>query len=113
MNSSRGRSALEPMSSTSTSARNASSGPHRRLSLGQLHIRVFQRLLKPLGVASDLAHPLLPGTGQIAQCLYRRRWDEAAPDQAHREQVREPGGVLDVALAARNVADMPRIRPRE
>ena len=80
-------------------------GDHAR----QLHVRVFQRLLQALRVPRDLADQLLAGPRQVAQFLNRGRRHEAAPNQPVRQQVRDPGRVVAVALAARNVPDVLRV----
>ena len=79
----------------------------------QLHVRVFQRLLQALRVPRDLADQLLAGPRQVAQLLNRGRRHEAAPNQPVRQQVGNPGRVLPVALAARNVADVLRVGEHE
>ena len=75
----------------------------------QLHVRVFERLLQALRVPRDLADQLLAGSRQVAQFLDRGRRHEAAPNQPVRQQVGDPGRVLPVALAARNVPDVLRV----
>ena len=72
-------------------------GDHPR----QLHVRVFQRLLQALRVPRDLADQLLAGPRQVPQFLNRGRRHEAAPNQPVRQQVRDPGRIVPVALAAR------------
>src|SRR6059036_1719964 len=46
------------------------------------------------------------GAGQVAQLLHGRGRHEAAADETVREQIGDPGGVVDVALAAGDVADV-------
>ena len=75
----------------------------------QLHVRVFQRLLQAQGVPRALTDQLLAGPRQVAQLLDRGRRHEAARDQPVRQQVGDPGRVLPVALAARNVPDVLRV----
>jgi hypothetical protein len=76
-------------------------------------VGVFEGLLDAKRVAGDLAHELLPGTGEIAQFLYRRGWYKARPDEAVREQFRDPGGVVDVALPPRHVPDLGGVGKHE
>ena len=71
--------------------------------------RVFERLLQALRVPRDLADQLLAGPRQVAQFLDRGRRHEAAPNQPVRQQVGDPGRVVPVALAARNVPDVLRV----
>ena len=78
-------------------------GDHAR----QLHVRVFECLLQPLRVPRDLSDELLARPRQVAQFLNRSRRHEAALNQPVRQQVGDPGRVLLVALAARNIPDMP------
>ncbi len=54
----------------------------------------------------DLAHELLARPGEIPKLLDRRRRNEAAADQAMGQEIRDPRGVVHVALAARDVADV-------
>ena len=42
------------------------------IDLGQLDVGVLERLLDALRMPSDLAHQLLPRSGQVAELLYRR-----------------------------------------
>src|SRR6266849_7768068 len=77
--------------------------------LRQLEIRVFERLLDALRVPDDLAHQLLPRSGEIAQFLDRRRRDEATPDEPQRQQVGDPRRIVLVALPTRDIADVHRI----
>src|SRR6266542_4488091 len=46
--------------------------------MGQLDVRILERLVDPERVARDLADQLLAGAGEVAQCLNRRGWYEAA-----------------------------------
>src|SRR5439155_12713098 len=64
----------------------------------ELHIRPIQRLLDPEAMPGDLAHELLAGAGEIAQVLDRLGRDEAAADEAMREEIGDPGGIVDVGL---------------
>jgi hypothetical protein len=57
-------------------------------------------------VLGDLAHELLARPGEIPKLLDRRRRNEAAADQAMGQEIRDPHGVVHVALAARDVADV-------
>src|SRR4051794_20568313 len=59
----------------------------------------------------DLAAQLLARPRQIAQVLDRLRRDEARPDQAVRQQVRDPGRIIYVALATRPPLDVRRVSP--
>ena len=81
--------------------------------LGQLHIRVFERLLDALRVARDLPDELLARPREISQVLNGRGRDEATPDQPHRQQVGQPPGVFHIALAARDVAHVHGVGQRE
>ena len=80
-------------------------GDHAR----QLHVRVFECLLQPLRVPRDLSDELLARPRQVAQFLNRGRRHEAALNQPVGQQVGDPGRVLLVALAARNIPDTPRV----
>ena len=79
----------------------------------QLDVRLFQHRLEALLMAHDLAAQLLARARQIAQVLDRLRRDEARPDQAIRQQVRNPGRIIYVALAARHPLDVRRIRQHQ
>ncbi len=59
--------------------------------------------------APDLADQLFPRACQIAEFLDRRRGHEAAADQAVGQQIRDPGRVVGVALATRDVANVHRV----
>jgi hypothetical protein len=72
----------------------------------QLHIRVFEGLLNALHVARARAHELLARAGEVAQFLDRRGRDEAAADQPQRQEVADPGRIVLVTLAPRNVPDV-------
>ena len=48
-----------------------------------------------------------------AHILGRAIWHEARPDQAVRQQVRYPVGVLHIGLAARQVLDMRGVRQHQ
>ena len=56
----------------------------------ELDVGVLQRLLQPLDVAGPLAHQLLAGAQQAALFLRRGIGDEAAADQAMRQQIGQP-----------------------
>ena len=73
---------------------------------GQLNVRVLQGFLDAQGVLGDLTDKLFAGTGEVTQLLDRLRGDEAAPDEAVGQQVGDPSGIADVALAAGDVADV-------
>src|SRR5436309_1917745 len=60
-------------------------------------------------IEGDLADELLTGPGEVPQLLDGLRGDEAAPDEAVGQQVGDPRGVIHVALAAGNVADVPGV----
>src|SRR5262249_45192085 len=81
--------------------------------LGQLDIGIFERLLDPLRVARDLPNQLLARPREIPEFLNRRRRNEAAPNQSHRQEVGQPAGILDVTFATRDVAHMEGVSQRE
>src|SRR5262249_36399907 len=68
-----------------------------------------KHLLNALLVLHHLAHQLLAGTGQIAQLLNRSWRNHARADQPVRQQVCDPGRVVDVAFAPRHVPDVCRV----
>jgi hypothetical protein len=72
----------------------------------ELDVGVLQRLLQALDVAAALAHQLLAGAQQAAHLLGLLVRHETAPDQAVREKVGQPAGVVHVGLASRHVFDM-------
>src|SRR5206468_8924841 len=73
---------------------------------GELDVGRLQGLLDAQGVLGDFPHELFTRAGQVAQLLHRGGRHEAAANQTVRQQVGDPGGVVDVALAAGDVADM-------
>ena len=75
----------------------------------ELQVGVFQHLLNALLVLHHLPHQLLARAGQIAQFLDRPRRNEARADQPMRQQIRDPGGIVDVALASGDVVSVRRI----
>ena len=80
---------------------------------GQLDVRLLQHRLEALRMPHDLAAQLLARPRQIAQVLDRLRRDEARPDQAVRQQVRDPGRIIHVALATRHPLDVRRVRQHQ
>ena len=54
----------------------------------------------------DLAGKLLARARQVTQFLNRGRRHEAGTNQPVRQQVRDPGSVVHLALASRHVMDM-------
>ena len=66
----------------------------------QLDPGVLQRLLDPLALAGVGLDEPFAVAGQVPQLADRRRGHEAAPQQAVFEQLGQPLGVQDVALAA-------------
>ena len=80
---------------------------HRR----QLDVGFLQHRLDALRMLHDLARQLLARARQVAQLLDRLRRHEARPDQAMRQQVGDPGRVVDVALAAGHALDVRRRWP--
>ena len=59
--------------------------------------------------ARPLPYELFARTRQVPELRDGLRWHEAAPDQAMRQQIRHPGGVLGIALTARHVAHLSRV----
>ena len=74
--------------------------------LGHFDVGVLERFLDAEGVLRDLAHELLSGPGDVAQILNPSGRNEATTDQAMGEQIGDPGGVVDVGLAPRNVPNV-------
>jgi hypothetical protein len=72
-------------------------------------VGVLQRLLDPLRMSRQLAHELFARAREIAELLNGSRRYEAALNQSMRQQIRDPGRVVHVALAARNIASVHRI----
>ena len=63
-------------------------------------------LLNPERMLGDLPHQLFAGAGEIAQLLDGDWGHEATADETMGQEVGDPSGVVDVALAAGDVADM-------
>jgi hypothetical protein len=66
--------------------------------------------LDPLRMSLQLAHELLARPREIAELLNGSRWHKAALNQSMRQQIRDPGRVVHVALAAGNIANVHRVR---
>src|ERR1700720_3736433 len=64
----------------------------------ELDVGVLQRLLPPWDMAAALAHQLLAGAQQIAHLLGLLVRYKTAPDQAVRQKVGQPGGVVHIGL---------------
>ena len=79
----------------------------------ELDVGVLQRLLQALDMAAALAHQLLAGAQQGAHFLGLLVRHKTAPDQAVRQKIGEPGGIVDVGLAPRHVLDMRRVRQHQ
>ena len=83
-------------------------------------VGVLQRLLDALRVAAALAHKLLASAQQIAHLLGRLIRHPstpvgagyAGPDQSVRNQIRQPGGIIDIRFAPRQVLDVRRVPPQ-
>ena len=73
---------------------------------GEFAVGRFEGFLQAQGVLSDFPHELFTGPGEIAQLLNGRRGHETAADQPMAQEVSDPGGVIDVTLAPRDVADV-------
>jgi len=84
-------------------------GEHRH----ELDVGVLQGLLNTLNVLGNLAAQLRSRPRQVAQFLNRGWRHKARSDQAVRQKVGNPHRVVDVTLAAGNIADMSRIRKYE
>jgi hypothetical protein len=65
---------------------------------GELDVGIFERLLDAERVLRDFPDQLLTGPGEIAQLLDASWRHEAAANQAVREQVGDPGGIVHVRL---------------
>ena len=79
----------------------------------ELDVGILESFPKALNVLRNLACQLRPRPCQVAKVLnwgWRRK---ARPDQAARQQVGDPDRVIDVALAAGNIADVRSIRERK
>jgi len=75
----------------------------------ELDVGILQRLLQALDMAASFANELLAGTQQAAQFLCLGIRHKAAADQPMGHQIGQPGGVVDIGLAPRNVLDVPGI----
>src|SRR6185295_4866821 len=75
----------------------------------ELYVRILERLLDALRVLRDLTNELLPRSSQIPHLLYRRRWHEAATDEAMRKQVRQPHRVVLVGFSSGHIPDVLRV----
>jgi hypothetical protein len=75
----------------------------------ELDVGILQCLLKALDMAAPFAHELLAGTQQSAQLLRRGIRHKAAADQPMRHQIGQPGGIVDIGLASRDVLNVPGI----
>ncbi len=64
-------------------------------------------------MAAALAHQLLAGAQQIAHLLGLLVRYKTAPDQAVRQKVGQPGGVVHIGLASGHVLDMRRVRQHQ
>jgi hypothetical protein len=67
----------------------------------ELDVGVLQRLLQALDVSAALAHQLLSGAQQVAHLLGLLVRHETAPDQAVRQKIGQPGGIVHIGLACR------------
>jgi len=76
---------------------------------GQLDVGGLQQLLQPVALGALALHQLAPVAQQLTQGSQRLRRHEAGLDQAVTHQIGDPLGILHIGLAARHVADMPRI----
>src|ERR1035437_10090808 len=73
---------------------------------GDLKVGIFQGLLDALNVLGSLADELLARAHEGPQFLDWGRRDKARTNQAVREQVGDPGRVVDIRLASRDVLDV-------
>ena len=80
---------------------------------GDLDVGHIEDLLDALDMSVDLTHELLSCTCEFAHGIDLRRGDEAALDQPVSVKIYDTTGILDVALSARQAADLPRVRQRE
>jgi transposase len=74
-----------------------------------LEVGVFEHLLDAQRVLGHLAHELLARARQVAHLLNGLRRNEAAADQAMRQQVGDPRGVIHVRLATGHGLDVSRV----
>jgi hypothetical protein len=80
-------------------------GGHRR----QLDPRVFEHLFQPLDFSAPFPGYRGAGAGQIPQLPDRCRRDERSTHQTVGAQLRQPGRIVDVGLAAWPVAGVTRV----
>jgi len=79
----------------------------------ELDVGIFKRLLQALDMAAALPHQLLAGAQQVAHLLSLLIRHKAAADQAVRQQIGQPGGVVHVGLAPRHILDVRRVREHQ
>ncbi len=79
----------------------------------ELDVGVLQRLLQALNMAAALAHQLLAGAQQGAHLLGLLVRHETTSDQAMRQKVGEPSGIVHVGLAPGHVLDVRRVRQHQ
>ena len=79
----------------------------------ELDVGIFKRLLQALDMAAALPHQLLAGAQQVAHLLSLLIRHKAAADQAVRQQIGQPGGVVHVGLAPRHILDVRRVRQHQ
>lgn len=70
-------------------------------------------LVDPLDVMAALAHQLLAGAGEVAELLDGGGRDEARVDESVGEEIGDPGGVVHIALATGDVADLLGVPEQE
>jgi hypothetical protein len=76
---------------------------------GELDAGVFEHLVEAVGVARALLDEEFPVAGEITELADRRGRDEAGPNEAALEELGDPGGVVEVRLAARDLGDVGRV----
>src|ERR1700738_3359104 len=64
-------------------------------------------------MAAALAHQLLAGAQQIAHLLGLLVRYKTAPDQAVRQKIGQPGGVVHIGLAPGHILDVRRVRQHQ
>jgi hypothetical protein len=79
----------------------------------ELDVGVLECLLQALDMAAALPHQLLAGAQQVAHLLGLLIRHKAAADQAMRQQIGQPGGVIHVGLAPRHVLDVCGVRQHQ
>lgn len=77
---------------------------------GELDPSVLEDLLQPLHLARALLDLRLAVADEVAKLALRARRHEARPHEPMLDQLADPLRVLDVALAAGHVAQMPRVQ---